>query len=138
MFGKRDAVCPSAPQAEQDEIQPDVAEERVVFVGRSLGAELASDPVCLRRLGLEPVEQVLARETVVRALVVGRDAAVVSPPERSLAPVRLQLGRELVGAAGGVPSGEGDRVPRPSGLDERVGENRGCLPGSSATSNSTP
>ena len=63
------------------------------------------------RRRLEPVEQRLAREPVVRALVVGRDAALVAPPERGRAPVGLALGGELVRAARRRAAGEHDRPP---------------------------
>jgi hypothetical protein len=49
------------------------------------------------RPALEQVEQAFLHEPIVRALVVGLDAALVREPELSAAPVRLELSGELVG-----------------------------------------
>ena len=67
---------------------------------RLLRAELALDPVH-RAAAPRRVEQRALREPVVRALVVGRHAALVAPPELRVAPVAPQLGRELVRRARG-------------------------------------
>jgi hypothetical protein len=48
----------------------------------------------------QAIGEVLADEPEVRPLVVGRDQAVVAEPDVGRAPVRLELGRELVGRAG--------------------------------------
>src|SRR5262249_32988861 len=68
------------------------AGDLVGVLGRGLLlAELALDPVHAARPALDPVEQRASRQSVVRVLVVGRDAAFVSPPEVDLAPVALAL-----------------------------------------------
>jgi len=91
--GKSDAVCPSAPRP-----------------SRLRGAELAANPLHFAGWRLDPVEQVLARDPEVRELVLGRHAALVPPPERGRAPVRLALGCELIGAPGRCAAGEHDRT----------------------------
>src|SRR5581483_3780761 len=62
---------------------------------------------------------------VVRALVVGRDAALVSPPELDAAPVGLELGGQLVGAARRRTTGEDDAPAGARLLGETLGDEGG-------------
>src|SRR5690348_8801193 len=88
--------------AEPDEVEgADVHGLQPVLRGALVAAELALHTVDVRRPAFEPVEQRRLRHRVVRALVVGRHAALVSPPELDVAPVGLEPGRDLVRAAWG-------------------------------------
>ena len=97
--GKSDAMWPSGPSPSSSRSSSTSCECVVELVGGLGRRQLAADPVHLGRRRLEPVEQGLGREPVVRALVVGRDASLVAPPERDAAPVRLERCRQLVRAA---------------------------------------
>jgi hypothetical protein len=44
-------------------------------------------------------EQCLARETLVRALVVGRNVALVAPPDVPVPPIELEVAQALVDGA---------------------------------------
>jgi hypothetical protein len=81
----------------------------------------------LCRLPLDPVEQRLFDEQVVRALVVGRDAALVSPPEARRAPVTFEAGGQLVRRPGRFTAGQGDVPTGLSGRDEQDGRGALCL-----------
>src|SRR5919197_3055768 len=94
-------------EAEQDEVEPGLAELALVLAGRLGRVELAADPVHARR-PREPVEERLAGQPVVRALVVRRHAALVAPPGPCAAPVGLAERGELVRAARGRAAGERD------------------------------
>src|SRR6266542_675792 len=113
------------PETEQYEAELDPAEVGVVLLGCGLRAELPSDPLDLTRLRGQVVEQVLAREPVVRAGVPGRDAALVSPPEGGRAPVRPALRGQLVGTPRRLAAGERDRRPRARRFHQRVRNDRG-------------
>src|SRR5439155_5963407 len=76
------------------------------------------------RLGREAVQERLAGQPEVRQLVVGRDATLVSPPQRGGAPVRLALRRELVGAARRIAAGEDDRRARARCRDQFLRDER--------------
>ena len=78
--GKSEAVCPSAPMPFTARSRNHARECRVVARRGLLRAELALDPVHGLRRPLEPVEEPLAREPVVGALVVRRDRPLVAPP----------------------------------------------------------
>jgi hypothetical protein len=79
--------------------------------------------------GLPPdaVEERPLDEQVVRALVVGRDAALVSPPEARRAPVALEAGGQLVRRSGRIAAGERDVRAGLGGLDEQDGRGALCL-----------
>ena len=123
--GKSEATWPSGPI-------PSRTRSRVAPASASsYSAAAASAPssprirCASRGCRREVVEQLLAGEEVVRALVVRRDAALVAPPERGAAPVGLALGGELVGAARRLTAGEHDRLPGASRRDELVRDDRG-------------
>jgi hypothetical protein len=118
---------PVGAEPEQHEVQPHAPKEPVVLPRGLLWSELAADALHLPRRRLEPVEQSLAREPEVRALVLGRDAPLVAPPEGRGAPIRLALSRELVRPAGGGAACEGDRVSLASRSDQLVGDHGGHL-----------
>jgi hypothetical protein len=77
--------------------------------------------VHLGRLPLDALEQRLLDEQVVRALVVGRDAALVPPPEVGGAPVALEAGGQLVRWCGRVAAGQRDVLTCPGSLDQQDG-----------------
>src|SRR5439155_1232094 len=83
-------------EAEQEQVGLGAVELPVVLVRGVRGRELAADPVHSAGLALEPVEERALREPVVRALVAGRDAALVAPPELDAAPVAPELRGLLV------------------------------------------
>ena len=118
---------PVRPEPQQDEIERRAVEQLVVLLCRRLRASLAVDPMRLGRLGGQPVEQPLLCEAVVRTLVVRRDGALVPPPQRRPAPVRLLPGRELVRAAGRLAAREYDRRACACGRDQRVRDDRSYL-----------
>jgi hypothetical protein len=72
-------------------------------------------------------QQRLAGETLVRVRMVGRDEALVAPPDVPRAPLELDPGEALVGGRGGRASGECDpeRTRRPSPLGDPAGRERG-------------
>src|SRR5690242_3335418 len=72
------------------------------------------------RLRLQPVEERLPRKTEVRAIVVGRDAALVAPPDAGGVPVRLELGGELVRATRGRAAGKHDLAAHARGLGKQL------------------
>src|SRR5690348_15941751 len=72
------------------------------------------------RLRLQPVEERLPRKTEVRAIVVGRDAALVAPPDAGGIPVRLELGGELVRATRGRAAGKHDLAAHARGLGKQL------------------
>src|SRR5581483_550850 len=89
-------------EAEQDEVErADAAELARVLLD-------ALHPVYGARRDREPVEERLLRHAEVRALVLGRDAALVSPPDVDAAPVGLELRRDLVRVLRRRASGEDD------------------------------
>ena len=116
-----------AAEPEQEQVQLDAVERRVVLGGGVGGRELAAHPVHLERRYGQPVEERLLREAIVRALVLGRHAALVAPPQRHLAPVRLELGRALVGLGDRVAAGEHDRAAAGRLLCEQLGDDRGWI-----------
>ena len=81
---------PVRADPEQREVEDDASQLLVVRVRASLRGELAEHAVLDRRLALEAVEEALADEPVVRALVVRRHAALVGQPDLDAAPVRLE------------------------------------------------
>ena len=97
-------------EPEQQQLQLDALEQSVVLVGGNCGIELATHAMHRRRGHCEPVEERLLREAVVRALVVGRDATLVAPPESDLAPVGLEPCGVLIGVADRRAAGEHDRA----------------------------
>jgi hypothetical protein len=72
-------------------------------------------------LPIDAVEERSLDEQVVRALVVGRDAALVAPPEARRAPVALETCGQLVRRSGRVAAGERDVRAGSGGLDEQDG-----------------
>src|ERR671922_73748 len=86
-----------------------------------LAAQLAAHAMHGPRRTLEALEQRFAHEAVVRALVVGRHAAFVAPPETGLRPVRLQLRCELVRRPGRGPSRQRDVLAAVRCGDEQLG-----------------
>src|SRR5688500_18366067 len=104
--------------AEQNEVERHAFELLVVVVRGTLRAELAADAVHGGGLNREAVEQRALRQPVVRPLVVGGDAPVVTPPDLGGAPVRLELGCQLVCALRSRAAGERDVAGRSS---EQVG-----------------
>src|SRR5918999_4751957 len=96
--------------AEALEREPELhAREVPVVLGRGrLAPELAPDAMHLGRLLLDPVEESLPDEQVVRALVLRRHATLVSPPELRGAPILLERCRLLVGRSGSGATRERD------------------------------
>ena len=102
--GKSDAVWPSGPDAEDIQAQPHAARaprrtRRRPLPGRARRG-CGARPRAARS---SAVEQRALRHRVVRALVVGRHAALVAPPQLDAAPVRLQPRRGLVRELGLLP-----------------------------------
>jgi hypothetical protein len=77
--------------------------------------------VHLGGLPLDAFEERPLDEQVVRALVVGRNAALVTPPEVGRAPVALEAGGELVRRSGRVAAGKRDVLACPGSLDQQDG-----------------
>src|SRR4029453_15938176 len=115
---------PVGPDALECEPQMHALELRVVLGGGRRSAELALHPVHLG-LPVDALEQRLLHEKVVRALVVGRHAALVSPPECRRAPVGLEACGQLVCRPGRVAARQRDVLAVAGGLDEQFG--RGAL-----------
>jgi hypothetical protein len=109
------------------EAELDALELAVVLRRRSVAAELAADSMYLGRLPLDAVEERPLDEQVVRALVVGRDAALVTPPEAGGTPVALEAGGQLVGRPGRIAAGQRDVRAGPGGLGEQDGRGALCL-----------
>jgi hypothetical protein len=82
--------------AEQLEVEHDVAELQLVVGGGFLLPELALDAVHRARLAFELVEQGPFRKRIVRKVVVGGNAALVAPPDLRPAPVGLAERRFVV------------------------------------------
>jgi len=74
---------------EEHEVERDAAQLVLVRVGGLLGRKLPANAMLDGRATLEAVEQPLADEPVVRALVVGTNAPLVREPELRPAPIRL-------------------------------------------------
>src|SRR5512133_923099 len=87
---------PVRPDAEQYEVERGVAELALVVCGGLLLAQLAPDAMDGVRAVLEAVEQRELRQPVVRALILGRHAALVAPPDGRPAPVGGPLGSFFV------------------------------------------
>src|SRR4051794_11701255 len=107
--------------AEEDEVERGPAQLLLVRLRGQGGAELAADAVH-RRLATrgEALEEVLADEAEVRVLVLRRHGALVAEPDVRAAPVRLERGGELVGAAGGRAAAERDVASAADGLDQQL------------------
>src|SRR5215203_698206 len=99
-------------------------ELRVVLGGGRRAPELAPDPLHLR-LPVDPLEQRLLHQEVVRALVLRRHAPLVSPPERRGPPVGLEPRGQFVRGAGRVAARERDVLAGADGPDEQL--RRGAL-----------
>ncbi len=99
---------PVGAEPVQDQVEGHAAQ--VLFVGGRglLGVVFSPDPVDGRRSPLQPVEQGVLHEEVVRPRIVRRDAALVAPPHLGLAPVGLELGGQLVRAPWALTAGEDD------------------------------
>jgi hypothetical protein len=78
-------------------------------------------------LALEAVEEHPLGEQVVRLLVVGRDAALVTPPETCGAPVGLLTRRQLERRTGRVSAGQRDVLAGTRRCDEEIGRGALCL-----------
>jgi hypothetical protein len=78
-----------------------------------------------RRRDGEPTQKRLCHETLVRARIVGRDAALVAEPERRTSPVGQRTGGQLVGAPRRRSSGKGNGTAGAGDLGEQ------CSSGSS-------
>ena len=92
-FGKSDATCPSGPRP----------------------SNTRSSVVPLKSSSYDA-------ETEVRAIVVRGHAALVPPPDARAAPIRLELGGELVCATRSRAAGKRDLTPGASGLREQPGD----------------
>src|SRR5205085_3437683 len=88
------------------EVELDVLELFLVRLRGPFRLQLALDPVNGARRDLDPIEERLAREAEVRALVVGRNGALVAPPDAGAAPIGLELCGKLVGTAWRRAAGE--------------------------------
>ena len=120
--GKSDAVCPSGPRPSRTRSSGCVPERGVVGGGRLGGRRARVSIGCTSRRDDEPLEQRLADEQLVRAGIVGGDAAVVAEPDLDAAPVgvRLPLRARRRGGASSLRPGRSSR-PRARGLDEQRG-----------------
>ena len=67
-----------SPDSKQDEFEHDAPQLELVLGGGLLRGKLPPNPVLDGRASLQPVEQPLAYQPIVRALVVGRHRAVVA------------------------------------------------------------
>src|SRR5215218_10760804 len=108
------------PDPLEGESERDSLEQAVVLARRRLAAELTANPMHGPWLHIDPVEHRLAHESIVRALVVRRHAALVAPPERRRAPVGLELGCQLVRRARGRAAGERDVVAAAGSAGEKL------------------
>ena len=94
------------PEEQQAELR--FAQLARVLRSGILLAELALDAMHHGRCTPEVVQQRVLRHPVVRVVVVGRNAALVAPPELDLAPVRRFLRRLLVRLFRRPAAGEDD------------------------------
>ena len=123
---------PCDRRAEPEDVQPQAhaGERGVVLGGRCGGIDLAANAVDACGLHLEPVEQRSLGHREVGAFVVGRHAALVSPPELDAAPVGLQSRRGLVRELRARAAGERDvtAVARRFGQQlSRAARGSGCI-----------
>jgi hypothetical protein len=75
---------------------------------------------------LELVEQRFLGQTEVRALVVWRNAALVTPPDTRPAPVGLALGGQLVSSTRRRPARERDLAAGSGALGEQIRDLARC------------
>jgi hypothetical protein len=94
---ERGAV-PVRPDAEQDEVEP----VRQLHLRRAQRVDLLLRDV-------HPVEKGPAGHALVRVRMIGRDDALVAPPDVPGAPVEVELGEPPVDALGRRAAGERDR-----------------------------
>jgi hypothetical protein len=126
IVGKERGRVSVGPDSEQREVESDPTELRVVELGRLLRRQLSADPVLRARAALEPVEQPFPDEAIVRALIVGLDAALVGEPDLRAAPVGLERRGELVGRPGRRAAGEGDVLAPLRCLGKQLGGASTC------------
>ena len=116
-------------EAQQHEVERLIPEGGVVGGGSGGRRERGRDRVH-RRPDHEPLEQGFADEQLVRAGIVGGDAAVVAEPELDAAPVGVRRGRELVGVPGRRAARQDHRAVCLGDLHEQRGRRngrRGCV-----------
>src|SRR6266487_3781069 len=111
--------------AEQLEIEHDVADLLLVVGGRPLLPELALDAMDGARVALEPVEQRAFCKRIVREVVVRWNAAFVAPPDLRLAPVGLALRRFFVRQLGRRTTRERDVPAFARRARQPLGHHRG-------------
>ena len=112
------------PEAEQHEVERLILEGGVVG-GGSVGRRERGRDRMHRRPDHEPLEQGLADEQLVRAGIVGGDAAVVAEPDLDAAPVGVRRGRELVGVPGRGAPCQDHRAVRLGDVHEQRGRRDG-------------
>src|SRR5829696_2064051 len=111
---------PVRADPEERQVEDDVPELDVVRVRGFRWGELAEHAMFHQRPTVETVEEALADEPVVRALVVGGHAALVGPPDLDAAPVRREPRRALVGRPRSRSAGERDVPAATSRLGQQV------------------
>ena len=112
---------PVGPDPLQREAEPNACQQPVVLCRGGLAAELAVDPLHFAGLSPNPVEESSLDQEIVRAVIVGRHAPLVAPPQARAAPVRLELCGLLVRGAGRVTARECDRLTASCCFDEKLG-----------------